>query len=147
MGHAAPGARSGEGVRVAAVPDAEAARDRVPGPGVGARPVGHEEAVPVMRIRAILALGAVAAFVLGGTLLRDVRPKALGTAEPLGAAAGSWFCPHGGGDGWRGQLSLTNPGSRPVTARVTDIGAKGSTSPRTVDVPPNTSIRVPVDSS
>jgi hypothetical protein len=100
-----------------------------------------------MRARAILAVAAVAAIVLGATLLQSVHPKALGTAAPLGASAGSWFCPHGGGKGWRGQLSLTNPGSNPVTARVADSGPKGIMAERTITVPSSSSIRVAVDSS
>jgi hypothetical protein len=100
-----------------------------------------------VRTRAILAVLAVAAIVLGTTLLESVHPKAVGTAVPLGASGGSWFCPHGGGKGWRGELSLTNPGSSPVTARVTDSGAKGRTAARTVTVPSSSSIRVAVDSS
>jgi hypothetical protein len=100
-----------------------------------------------MRVRVVLALLAVAAIVLGATMLDSVHPQALGSAEPLGASAGSWFCPHGGGAGWRGEVSLTNPSSTAVTARVTDIGAKGSTGQRTVTVPPTSSIRVTTDSS
>jgi uncharacterized protein DUF5719 len=109
--------------------------------------VDHEEVLPDVRGRALVALLAVAAVVVGAITLDGVQPKALGTAEPVGASSGSWFCPHGGGKGWHGELSLTNPSSTPVMTRVTDIGAKGSSAPRTVTVPASSSIRISMDSS
>src|SRR4029453_7027219 len=101
VGHAAPGGTRGVGASRTASPDSTSSGDRPHRAGVARRALGHQEVVADMRARAILAVAAVAAIVLGATLLQSVHPKALGTAAPLGASAGSWFFPHGGGRGWR----------------------------------------------
>ena len=99
-----------------------------------------------MRARTLLALAALAAVVAGAITLGDVRPRALGSAAPLGTASGSWFCPHGGGHGWSTELSLVNPGTSAVRIRITELGEKGSKPAHAMTVPPGADVRVPVDS-
>src|SRR5690349_15844688 len=105
MGHATArsGPRSDPGP--AASPDRPPAGDAVPRAAVAGCAVDHEEALEGMRGRAVLALGAIGAFVAGTLLLHpdSVHPRALDTATAAGVYSGSWFCPHGGGAGWSGR--------------------------------------------
>ena len=102
-----------------------------------------------MRARALLALGAIGAFVAGALLLHpaSVHPRAADTAAPSGVSSGSWFCPHGGGAGWTARLSLANPGDSAVQARVTELGAKGEKPPRSVSVPAQSVLRLTIDAT
>src|SRR5207237_8729069 len=69
-------------------------------------------------------------------------------AAPADAPSGVWFCPHGGGrTGWHVWLSLTNPGSTSVRARVTTFGASQPTAPKQVTVPANGRVQVAVPSA
>lgn len=73
-------------------------------------------------VAVLLLVGAVA----GGGLVLD-RTVAPGTPPPPPAAvwSGAWFCPHGGGRGWRGWVVLANPGERAVSVRLTSLGSRG----------------------
>lgn len=58
-------------------------------------------------------IGAVlfAVVVAGGGLLleRQVGSRSFAPAATEGDVSGAWFCPHGGGVGWRAWLALANP--------------------------------------
>jgi hypothetical protein len=71
-------------------------------------------------IRLVVAIVVAAAFVAGGWAMERV----LGPRPPRSAAAseevsGGWYCPHGGGEGWRAWITVANPSSRPTQVRVT----------------------------
>ena len=52
------------------------------------------------------------------------------------AVSGTWLCPHGGGRGWSATIAIANPGTEPVQARLTSVGADRAATPITVTVPP-----------
>jgi hypothetical protein len=85
-----------------------------------------------------------AALVVVATLLGLDRVGPRSPAEPaVGAASsGAWICPHGGDAGWTVTLFLANPGSVPVTARLTRLGREASGPPDLLEVPPESSVRV-----
>ena len=70
------------------------------------------------------------------------RPPA--AAEGGAAPSGAWICPHGGGEGFVVAVFLANPGSTPVTARVTALTDRSPGDASTVEVPAGTTVRVPV---
>lgn len=63
----------------------------------------------------------VAVIVAGGGLLleREIGPRRLPPANAEQEVSGAWFCPHGGGEGWRGWLALANPAAVQAEAIVT----------------------------
>jgi hypothetical protein len=63
----------------------------------------------------------VAVIVAGGGLLleRQVGLSRLPPAPAEQDVSGAWFCPHGGGEGWRGWLALANPAAVEAEAVVT----------------------------
>jgi hypothetical protein len=85
-------------------------------------------------IAVALALLAVAgpAAALEGIL----GPKEAASETPEGTASGAWFCPHGGGDGWKGWVVIANPGTAPVGVRVTSLGQNGVQSVATFSIGP-----------
>jgi hypothetical protein len=90
----------------------------------------------------VLAIFAV------GFLLDRAGARNPAEAAPPDAPSGAWFCPHGGGrTGWHVWLSLTNPGSSAVQARVTTFGASKPGTPKDVTVPAKGRVQVPVPSS
>ena len=101
-----------------------------------------------MRGRAVAgSVAVVLALVAGGFLLDSAGARSPPGAAPADAPSGVWFCPHGGGrTGWHVWLSLTNPGSTSVRARVTTFGASRPTAPKQVTVPANGRVQVAVPS-
>jgi hypothetical protein len=97
--------------------------------------VDHEEAGAPMRSRsALLTVVVVVALLAGGgwVLQHQAGPKqarALDGADSVGGAddapSGAWYCPHGGGKGWTGQVAITNPGDTDVTVRVASMSHRG----------------------
>lgn len=86
----------------------------------------------------------VAALVVGGgvALQAGLGPARLASGADGTAPSGAWFCPHGGGPKeWKASIFLANPGSEPVTARLTPISAGGSGAGRQVVVPPDSEVR------
>lgn len=67
--------------------------------------------------------GAVLAAVVvgGGGLLLESRlgPRGFDRASAEQDLTGAWFCPHGGGEGWRAWLSLANPSQEDAEIVVT----------------------------
>lgn len=84
-----------------------------------------------IRGRLVIALLVVAVVAASGPLLARVG-VAGGPPAPAAASelrTGAWFCPQGGGRGWRAWVVASNPGPRPVDVRVTGMGPSGSTAP------------------
>jgi Family of unknown function (DUF5719) len=98
-----------------------------------------------LRFRLLVA-GVTAGAVVAGGLLME---RWLGASVPPPASAGSersgaWFCPHGGGEGWRAWITVANPSSEESEVRLTTWLGKASQSAaeivppgshRTVEVP------------
>lgn len=85
----------------------------------------------------ISALSAVA-LVLGGVALERMGPNPVsagGREEPI---SGAWSCPHGGGEGWKVWVTVTNPGPEPVEARITTSAGGAATPPSSSVIPPST---------
>jgi hypothetical protein len=79
-------------------------------------------------MRARLALAALLgiALTMGGLWLErslGVRPVVLGAATFPDAVSGAWFCPHGGGEGWRVWVIAANPSDRPSELVIDAHGA------------------------
>jgi hypothetical protein len=74
-----------------------------------------------VRVRLMVALLAAAAVAVGGTVMERrlgiTRPPA--SAQVPAEVSGAWYCPHGGGEGWRGWIALANPSTRPTEVRLT----------------------------
>ena len=84
-------------------------------------------------IRLSIAAACAVALVAGGVALEREGPAAGGTGAPQEPISGAWSCPHGGGEGWRVWVTVTNPGSEPVEIRVT-TAAGGAASPPSASV-------------
>jgi hypothetical protein len=91
----------------------------------------------VIFVAALVALVAASAAILDGS----VTPGAASPAATAGhQRTGAWFCPHGGGAGWKGWVALANPGGSTVRIRLTGFGASGGGVPSTFDVPAHAQI-------
>jgi len=82
---------------------------------------------------AVLVLGIVAGGVVAQRTV-GARAAPVATAEP--SLSGAWFCPHGGSEGWKGWVWLTNPGAAAVRVRLTTFGANGVLARSSFAVPP-----------
>jgi uncharacterized protein DUF5719 len=72
------------------------------------------------RTRILGALLAAAVVGGGGLLLEGwLGPREFGPAAAERDLSGAWFCPHGGGDGWRAWIALANPTEDDVEVVVT----------------------------
>jgi hypothetical protein len=96
----------------------------------------------------LLATGLVALDRLVGPVApaEGVAPQgAEGSA--ITDLSGSWFCPHGGGEGWRAWIAVANPSDRTATLRVTTVGVAGGRVETPAEVRPETAayIEVPAD--
>jgi len=112
--------------------------------------LGHPEAGGALRGRGqgALALALAVIVVAGGVALdRALEPRVGRTAEGGAAASRAWICPHGGGEGWRGTIFLANPSRQPAVAHVTSLAADGSPSPRVVDLPAGSTVRIDVSAT
>jgi hypothetical protein len=101
----------------------------------GASEPAARKRAPGVRGRVVGVAVLAALLVASGFLLR--RSVGAGPA-PAGVGddrSGAWFCPHGGGEGYRGWIAVTNPESRPVRVRLTTLGARGSLERSTFTVP------------
>lgn len=112
---------------------------------MGRRAVDHAEVgiVPVRPRSGLgLALLTTAVVVAGGIALDRTGPRAEPVPAALPPSSGAWLCPHGGGEGWRTDLYVANPGSSPVQIRVTPLATRraGSVSAYTVD--PGTELQI-----
>jgi Family of unknown function (DUF5719) len=97
---------------------------------------GRSQLVAAILVAAI-AVGA------GAVLQQGVGTKAFAGPPPLIAPSGAWFCPHGGGTGWRDTLEVANPGESPVRIRVTRLTEARPGSPRVYTVGPGAELLLP----
>ena len=72
-------------------------------------------------------------LILGGFALERAGPAPVQVGSAEEPMSGAWSCPHGGGEGWRVWVSVTNPGSEPVEVRMT-TAAGGATTPASSQV-------------
>jgi hypothetical protein len=98
------------------------------------------------RGQGLLAFAALVVVVGGGfALQRGVGARPPGEAPAGTSISGAWFCPHGGGpEAWKATLFLANPGEASIAVRVTSISAKKPGKPKSVTVPPQATVSVPV---
>ena len=98
------------------------------------------------RGQGLLTIAAIAIIVGGGfAFQRGLGPRARGPAPTGTVRSGAWFCPHGGGPkDWKATLYLANPGSGPVSARLSELSGKRPGSPKDVTVPPGATVAVSV---
>lgn len=100
------------------------------------------------RSRAILALALIAFGLLASAFVPDVSP--LGPSErqmSSTSASGAWFCPHGGGEDWKTNLSVANPGESPVKVRVTTFSETGKPHRIALEVPATSTRVFAIDAS
>ncbi|MGH2682828.1 MAG: DUF5719 family protein [Actinomycetota bacterium] len=109
-----------------------------------------------MRFRIAVAL-SLAVLLSAGLVALD---RLVGPAEPAEGAtssgaeppatadlSGSWFCPHGGGEGWRAWIAVANPSDRTAALRVSTVGVAGGRVETPAEVAPETVayVEVPAD--
>jgi hypothetical protein len=85
-------------------------------------------------VAAICAVGLVAA----GVVLERVGPAPVLAGSAQDPVSGAWSCPHGGGEGWRVWISVTNPGSAPIEVRMTTAAGGAATPTASTVVEPST---------
>jgi hypothetical protein len=74
----------------------------------------------------VSALCAVS-LAIAGVSLERLGPRPVNAGSPEQTISGAWSCPHGGGEGWRVWVSVTNPGTEPVEIRMTTAAGGAST--------------------
>jgi hypothetical protein len=112
--------------------------------------VDHAQAgIFSMRPRGRLGFAVLTAVVVvaAGITLDGTTPHARPGLPARSPASGAWFCPHGGGDGWRTDLYVANPGDAPVEIRVTALATRRSEAPSTYTVQPGAELRFEAPSS
>jgi hypothetical protein len=93
----------------------------------------------------VLALLTAIVVVGGGFALeRGLGPLSPADASPGTATSGAWSCPHGGGQKWRAEIRLANPGETEVSARLTTLTAGRPRRSVTVTLAPGTTGSVEV---
>jgi hypothetical protein len=96
------------------------------------------------RSQLVAAILVCATAVGAGTILQHgVGTKAFAGPPAPTAPSGAWFCPHGGGAGWRDTLEIANPGDHPVRVRVTRLSEARPSSPRMDTVKPGAELLLP----
>lgn len=100
-----------------------------------------------LRGRAVAALALAGAVVAGGLQLeREVGVRPLGSLPPSDRLSGAWFCPHGGGEGWRAWVSVANPSPEPARVALTTFGRRPpSSTEQTVDPGSLAVVEVPAE--
>jgi len=111
--------------------------------------VDHQEAGAPMsgRGRGWLAVALAALVVVGGVAAQRSGAAAVPDATQGSAVSSSWLCPHGGGNGWQGDVVIANPGASEVDARLTSLGGEHPRVLNEVTVPPGEEVvrEVPAD--
>lgn len=101
-----------------------------------------------MRPRGRLGLALLSAVVVvaTGLALDRTEPRADPAPASRAPSSGAWFCPHGGGDEWRTDLYVANPGGTPVQVRVTPLATRRAEPASTYTVDPGTELKIGVAS-
>lgn len=89
-----------------------------------------------VRGRLAVATGLAAAVVAGGVAMeRRLGARPLEAPARSALASGAWYCPHGGGEGWRAWVVAANPGEAPAPVRLTTnvAGAPPQVTEHTLD--------------
>ena len=89
-------------------------------------------------IRLTIAVACALALVAGGVALERHGPVPVSAGSLQDPTSGAWSCPHGGGEGWRVWITVTNPGSTPVEVRVTTAAGGAASPPSASVVEPST---------
>ncbi len=89
-------------------------------------------------LRLVIAATCAVAVVVGGVALERRGPRQVSAGAPEEPISGAWSCPHGGGEDWRVWVTVTNPGSEPVEARVTTSAGGAATPPSSSVIPAST---------
>jgi hypothetical protein len=95
-----------------------------------------------VRGQALFAVASVVVLVGAMAWLDRSGPQAPAALAPGTATSGAWICPHGGSSGLSVALSLANPGSTTVKARITELGSDAVGSPESYDVPAGSTLRI-----
>lgn len=77
--------------------------------------------------RVVIAAFLAGAVVAAGVALERVGPRSLAAREVPEDISGAWFCPHGGGEGWRSWVVVANATSASADLRVVTFGSKRPT--------------------
>lgn len=80
--------------------------------------------------RLLVSAICAASLAITGVSLERVGPRGVNAGSPEPTISGAWSCPHGGGEGWRVWVTVTNPGTDPVEIRMT-TSAGGTATPAT----------------
>jgi hypothetical protein len=92
-----------------------------------------------VRGRLLVASGLAAALVAGGVVVdRSVGSRATPGVRPIASVSGAWYCPHGGGEGWRVWVALANPSTEQVRIRVATSAGGAPAQPTTETLEPST---------
>lgn len=88
-----------------------------------------------MSLMTRLLVSAICAvsLAIAGVSLERLGARPVRTGGPLPTTSGAWSCPHGGGEGWRVWVTVTNPGDAPVQVRMT-TSAGAAAAPATSSV-------------
>jgi hypothetical protein len=85
----------------------------------------------------LLVAAVVAASVVGGGLFMERRLAASPPAtRPAPPVSGAWYCPHGGGEGWRAWVVVANPTDVSADVRLTSRTGSGAPQAGGGQVPP-----------
>ena len=94
---------------------------------------------PTVLSAVLLAAGVAAALTL------PVVSRTPSSGAPGDVTSGTWFCPHGGGEGWSVQLEVANPSDEPVPIRVTTFDGDGKSRSEDRTVPGGSTVSVDVE--
>lgn len=78
--------------------------------------------------RLLVAAICAVALAIAGVSLERAGPQPVNAGSRRAPISGAWSCPHGGGEGWRAWVTVTNPGTDPVQIRMT-TSAGGTAAP------------------
>jgi hypothetical protein len=101
--------------------------------------------------RLLIASLCAASLAIAGVSLERVGPRPVNAGSPEPTISGAWSCPHGGGEGWRVWVSVTNPGTDAVEIRMTTSAGGTATSATPTIVEPGTlryfEVEAPIEGS
>ena len=88
-----------------------------------------------MSLTTRLLVSAICAvsLAIAGVSLERLGARPVDAGSPRATISGAWSCPHGGGEGWRVWVTVTNHGAEPVEIRMT-TSAGGAAAPATPSV-------------